>query len=160
MIEELKKITEEKFKRQLILAVKEEDTPISVLITPKDLPAFLRMLHEHPEYYFDLLSCITGIDNGPEAGTMEVIYSLCSIPFERSLMIKTVLDRENPVIPSVSDLFKTALWHEREVYDMFGIRFENHPDLRRILLPADWEGYPLRKDYTHQEYYHGIRVEY
>ena len=107
-----------------------------------------------------MLSCVTGVDNGPDVGTMEVIYNLYSIPFNHHLMIKVMLPRELPVIESVSHIWKTAEWHEREVYDLFGIKFNNHPDLRRILLPADWEGFPLRKDYKHQDYYRGIRVEY
>lgn len=160
MIEELKQSIHQTFNREIILEVKEADTPLSVVIKREDLLPLCQMLFQHKEWYFDMLSCVTGVDNGPEAGTMEVIYNLCSLPFERSLMIKVVIDREKPVIQSVSGIWKSALWLEREVYDMFGIHFENHPDLRRILLPADWEGYPLRKDYKQQEYYHGIKVEY
>ena len=65
-----------------------------------------------------------------------------------------------PQVPSVSSIWKTADWHEREAFDLVGIEFTNHPDLRRILLPSDWEGYPLRKDYKEQEEYHGIKVKY
>jgi NADH-quinone oxidoreductase subunit C len=91
---------------------------------------------------------------------MEVVYNLYSIPFDHHLMIKVILPRENPAVDSVSAIWKTADWHEREVCDMYGITFRNHPDLRRILMPADWEGFPLRKDYKHQEYYRDIKIEY
>jgi NADH-quinone oxidoreductase subunit C len=107
-----------------------------------------------------MLSCVTGIDNGPETNTMEVAYNLYSIPFNNHLMIKATLPRDNPQVETVSTIWKTADWHEREAFDLFGIIFLNHPDLRRILLPADWEGHPLRKDYRHQEYYRNIKVEY
>ena len=123
------------------------------------------LLHTQEECYFDMLSCLTGLDNGVEKSTMEVIYNLYSIPFEHSLMLKVIIERnkENeplPEVPSVSHIWRTADWHEREVFDLLGISFSNHPDLRRILLPEDWIGYPLRKDYEAQEYYHGIQVKY
>lgn len=160
MIEAIKEAAQNKFGREMIREVMEEDSPVSVRVDSQDLPDFCRFLQEHRDFYFDLLNCITGIDNGPETNTMEVIYNLTSIPYERSLMVKVTIDRENPALPSLCGLWKTADWLERETYDLLGIRFENHPDLRRILLPSDWEGYPLRKDYTHQEKYHGVTVKY
>jgi NADH-quinone oxidoreductase subunit C len=122
-------------------------------------------LYSNEKTYFDFLSCLTGVDNGPVAGTMEVIYHLYSIPFNHHIVLKAELTRNKegealPSIATVSNVWRSANWHEREIFDMYGIIFEGHPDLRRILLPADWEGYPLRKDYEHQEYYHGIKVEY
>jgi NADH-quinone oxidoreductase subunit C len=135
-------------------------TPPTYLIQVSDLPATLFALQTNPLAYFDMLSCITGIDNGPEVNTMEVIYHLYSIPFHQSLAIKIILPRERPEVPSVCELWKTAEWHEREAFDLLGIQFLNHPDLRRILLPADWVGHPLRKDYRHEEYYHGVRIAY
>jgi NADH-quinone oxidoreductase subunit C len=135
-------------------------SPATYLIESNHLLAVCRELHENPITYFDQLSCVTGIDNGPQAGTMEVIYTLYSIPFHKSIMLKVILQRENAEIESVSLIWKSANWMEREVYDMFGIHFKNHPDLRRILMPADWEGYPLRKDFQHQEEYRGITVKY
>lgn len=135
-------------------------TPKAIRIQAVDLVRVCRALHEDPSTYFDMLSCLTGIDNGIEAGTMEVVYNLYSIPFNHHLTIKVVLSREKPEVDSISSVWKTADWHEREAFDMYGIVFRNHPDLRRILMPADWEGYPLRKDYKHQDSYRDIKVEY
>ena len=106
-----------------------------------------------------MLSCITGIDNGPEAKTMEVVYHLYSISCNVSFALKVILPRENPEVDSLCSIWKSANWLEREVYDMFGIQFKNHPDLRRILMPNDWKGYPLRKDYEHEEKYRGIDIK-
>jgi NADH-quinone oxidoreductase subunit C len=135
-------------------------TPFSVLLKSEVLLSVCEQLHKNPTTYFDMLSCVTGIDNGVEAGTMEVIYHLYSIPFNQSLALKVMLPRENPEVESVNSIWKSANWLEREVYDMFGIVFKNHPDLRRILMPADWKGFPLRKDYKHEEYYRGVKIDY
>jgi NADH-quinone oxidoreductase subunit C len=135
-------------------------TPAGYIVPSEKLLAICYQLHTHPSGYFDLLSCITGVDNGPEAQSMEVIYHLYSIPYHQPLAIKVILPREQPEVESISGIWRSANWLEREVYDMFGIVFKNHPDLRRILMPADWKGYPLRKDYRHEEYYRGVKIEY
>ncbi|WP_276369712.1 NADH-quinone oxidoreductase subunit C [Chryseolinea sp. H1M3-3] len=135
-------------------------SPQAIKIATQDLVKVMDTLYHNEQTYFDMLSCITGIDNGPQAGTMEVVYNLYSIPFNYHLMIKVMLPRERPAIDSVSHLWKTGNWQEREIFDMYGIHFNNHPDLRRILMPADWQGYPLRKDYKHQDYYRDIKIEY
>jgi len=135
-------------------------TPFGVVVKQEALLSLCDQLHKNPASYFDMLSCITGVDNGPESGTMEVIYHVYSIPFNYSLALKVLLPRENPEVESVVSIWKSANWLEREVYDMFGIGFKNHPDLRRILMPADWKGYPLRKDYKHEDYYRGVKIEY
>ena len=124
-----------------------------------------QILYTHKKTYFDYLACITALDNGLKDNTLELIYNLYSIPYNRPLMLKVLVTREKPgeqlpEVPSVSHIWRSANWHEREVYDLMGIAFINHPDLRRILLPADWKGYPLRKDYTLQERYHGIETTY
>ncbi|MFY0607993.1 MAG: NADH-quinone oxidoreductase subunit C [Cyclobacteriaceae bacterium] len=135
-------------------------TPRAILIDPEYIHGVCAFLHANEKTYFDSLSCVTALDNGEEPGTMEMIYNLYSIPKDLHLMLKVTLDRNEPRIDSVSDIWRTANWHEREAYDLFGIHFNNHPELRRILLPNDWEGHPLRKDYQEQEKYHGMNVAY
>ena len=134
--------------------------PKGVKINPADLRNVCLQLHQDPLVFFDMLSCVTAIDNGPAIGTIDVIYNLYSIPFNHHVALRISVSRDHAEVDSVQDIWKTANWHERESWDMFGIRFKGHPDLRRILLPADWEGHPLRKDYKQQEYYRGIKVEY
>ena len=135
------------------------------LTVPTDqLAGICQFLRDDERLFFDLLACVTAIDNGPEADTMEVIYNLTSIPYEHNLMLKVVVSRNSsktglPSVPSVAHIWRTADWHEREAYDLVGIHFTNHPDLRRILLPTDWVGHPLRTDYQEQEQYHGIKTK-
>lgn len=123
-----------------------------------------QFLRDDERTFFDLLACVTAIDNGPETGTMEVVYNLTSIPYEHNLMLKLTVPREPggnrlPSVPSVVSVWRTADWHEREAYDLVGINFTGHPDLRRILLPTDWNGHPLRRDYQEDEQYHGIKTK-
>lgn len=118
-----------------------------------------RFLRDDERLYFDLLACVTAIDNGPETNTMEVIYNLTSIPYEHNVGLRVVVPRAKPIVPSVAHLWRTADWHEREAYDLVGVQFTGHPDLRRILLPTDWVGHPLRTDYQESEQYHGIRTQ-
>lgn len=135
------------------------------LIVPTErLVKICLFLRDDDRLFFDLLACVTGIDNGVEANTVEVVYNLTSIPYEHDLMLKVIVPRNAvgnrlPSVPSVAHIWRTANWHEREAFDLVGIYFENHPDLRRILLPADWVGYPLRTDYQEQEQYHGIKTK-
>lgn len=130
-------------------------------INGEHLKKVCTILQSDERTYFDHLSCITGIDNGVEEGTYEVIYHLFSITQKLSIVLKVITQRNDKAsIQSLTPLWGTANWHEREVYDLLGIHFEGHPDLRRILLPANWEGHPLRKDYKAQDYYHGITVKY
>lgn len=132
--------------------------PPMLVVEGQDLVRWCELIHRDKDFFFDQLSCVTGVDNGPAAATMEVIYHLYSIPFNFSLALKVILPREQPAVDTLSFVWKSANWMEREIFDMYGISFNNHPDLRRILMPADWEGHPLRKDYQQQETYRDIKV--
>lgn len=135
-----------------------------IVVDKAQLIEVFYFLQKEERLYFDYLNCLSGVDYGAKENKMEVVYHLTSIPHEYQLTVKCVLPRpelpELPKIPSVSHIWKTAEWHEREAYDLLGIEFEGHPDLRRILMPDDWEGYPLRKDYQPAESYHDIKIAY
>ena len=133
----------------------EEGLQPFAVIEPGRLAEVGAFLRDDPELRFDSLMCLSGVDTTKE---LVVVYHLFSYSLGHKFTLKVLLPREAPEVPSVSALWPTANWHERECYDLFGVIFTGHPDLRRILLPEDWEGWPLRKDYVVQEYYHGIRV--
>ena len=142
-------------------------------VRPDELVTICQFLRNDDRLFFDLLACVTAIDNGPGASvdssvvnTMEVVYNLTSIPYGHNLMLKLTVPRplpdypdQLPNVPSLTRVWRTADWHEREAFDLVGIRFTDHPDLRRILLPLDWVGHPLRRDYEEPERYHGISTK-
>jgi NADH-quinone oxidoreductase subunit C len=145
-----------------------------VVVDPADLVELCRFLRDDPRLLFDLLNCISGVDyleidpkKAPKAGFdphTEVIYHLSSFAKRHRFVVKLILPRwkddkpgQLPEVPSVTGLWRTADWHEREVYDLSGVYFTGHPDLTRILLAEDWDGHPLRKDYVYPLEYHGIR---
>ena len=108
-----------------------------------DTLLFLRDEHE-----FSLLSVLTAIDYWPQdRPRFHVVYGLTSLTQKIVLQVRVLLDGESPKVPTVTGVFETANWRERELFDMFGIEVEGHPDPRRILMPSDWEGHPLRRDY-------------
>jgi NADH-quinone oxidoreductase subunit C len=131
-----------------------------------------RFLRDEPGLRFNMLLCVSGVDYvqaDPKRKIegeprVEVIYHLLSLVHKHSLVLKVTLPRwkdgvegQLPEVPSVAGIWSGANWHEREVYDLMGVRFRGHPDLRRILCPEDWVGHPLRKDYQMPLEYHGIR---
>lgn len=132
-----------------LLDVKVWRNEITVILRPADLVRVCRFLRDDPDMAFDFLSDVTSVDrlklpeNSPR---FEVVYHVYSLQHRRRLRLKVRVN-EGETVSTVTDVWPTANWHEREVYDMFGIQFEAHPDLRRILMPDDWEGHPLRKDY-------------
>ena len=127
-----------------------------IQLKPKNWLEIAKWLKDDSDFYFDSLQCNTGFDLGE--GNLESRYNLHSMKHLHSIEIRIKVNFEKPDIPSVESIWRVADWFERETYDMFGINFTGHSDLRRILLPEDWEGWPLRKDYKEQETYHGIVV--
>jgi len=109
------------------------------------------------DLFFNQLECLTGMDLGSE-NSLEVRYNFHSMEHRHKVEIRLTVDRKDPKIPSVEQIWRMADWFEREAYDMYGIVFEGHRDMTRILCPDDWEGWPLRKDYEVQDTYHGIVV--
>jgi len=112
-------------------------------------------LRDDESLAFDFLKNLCGVDY-PDQNAIAVVYDFFSYRHRHDCAVKVMLDRSAPQVASVTNLWPAANWHEREAYDLFGIVFDGHPDLRRILLPEDWEGHPLRKDYKDPETYHGI----
>lgn len=162
--EDIKQLLIDKFGAGVIIGEETTGLQAALLIEPAYIKDACLELRDNSKTYFDFLSCLTGIDYGVEAGRFGVVYHLASIPYQTQLVLKIsqANDRnpgELPAFPSISSVYRTADWHEREAYDFYGIFFEGHPDLRRILLPDDWEGYPLRKDYKTAEYYKGIKID-
>jgi len=125
-----------------------------LVIDPARIVNVCRTLRDDPELSFEWLMCLSGVDYPPDH--IAVVYHLHSQTHGHKAVLKVLLDRNDPRVASVESVWRMADWHERECYDMFGVHFDGHPDLRRILLPFDWEGYPLRKDYVYPDTYRGI----
>lgn len=117
-----------------------------------------RFLRDGAGLNFEVLSDLTALD-WPKQEKIQVVYHLFSYTHNHQVVLKVDLPRDNPKIATVEGVWKVANWFEREVYDLFGVIFEGHSDLRRIMLPEDWIGYPLRKDYVEQEEYDGISTQ-
>ena len=124
----------------------------TVVVPLEHLVRTAEYLVTEPSLRFSFLSDITTVDRYPIEPRFEVNYHLLSIERRERLRLKVRVPGNEPVVPSVTPVWPTANWHEREIFDLFGIRFQGHPDLRRILMPEDWEGYPLRKDYPVEGY--------
>lgn len=119
---------------------------LNITVQPEHLHQLMLKLKTNDDTYFDYLFCLSGVDWEPELG---VVYHLESTKHRHIVVVKVKMtDRENPTLDSVCDIWKTAEFHEREVFDFFGIKFNNHPNLKRLFLTDEWEGFPLRKDYV------------
>ncbi len=127
-----------------------------IQLKPDNWFEIAKWLKSEPSLHFDSLQCHTGMDVGENM--LEARYNLHSMTHNHKIEIRIAVSREKANIPSIEQIWRIGDWFERETYDMFGIFFDGHRDHRRMLLPEDWEGYPLRKDYEVQETYHGIAI--
>lgn len=126
---------------------------VTVIVKREGLLEVLAFLRNEPSLQFNFLSDVAGVDLGEFAEPrFAVAYHLYSLPRNHRLRIKVLLAEDDAWLPSASGVWKSASWMEREIYDLFGVEFTNHPDLRRILMPADYEGHPLRKDFPVKGY--------
>jgi NADH-quinone oxidoreductase subunit C len=170
--EEIFSLLKEKFNDNVKELVKQPVDPY-ILCDSLKINEISLFLLSNGELLFDSLMNLSGVDdaNGKsitlegittiEGGTLSVYYHLESTKFRHKVVLRVSTPREKPEASSVALVWRSADWHEREAFDLFGINFLNHPDLRRILMPYDWEaGYPLRKDYANPEFYHGMKVPY
>ncbi len=126
-----------------------------ILIDAALIKAISKFLRDDPEMRFNTLMCLSGV-HYPKEEELGVTYHLHSTELHQTVVLKVRVPIEKPNVPSVETIWKTADWHEREAFDMVGLIFDDHPNHKRILLPDDWEGHPLRKDYVQQEFYQGV----
>ena len=140
----------EKLKSQFadaILEASEFRGELTVVVSKERIVDICRFLKEDPQLQFDFLADVFGIDMYTPTKRFGVIYNLYSLKNKYRIRLKVFTEEEDPKIPTMTGVYGTANWHEREVFDMFGIIFEGHPDLRRVYMPEDFEHYPLRKDF-------------
>ena len=126
-------------------SIDEEVSEETVRITPEQWGQLAPFLREEPELFFDAMMCITGIDEGEDSENLAVVYNLHSMKHNHKLEVYVSTLKNDPKVPSVEQIWRIADWFEREVFDMYGIEFDGHRDLRRILLPSDWEGFRFAK---------------
>jgi len=127
------------------IEIKEGKQFLEIIVPASNLYQIAKQLKENENICCDFLFCLSGVDYGKD---LSVVYHIRSTKYNHSIVLKTnTSDRDNPIIDSVADIWNTADFHEREVFDLLGIKFNNHPDMRRLFLNRSW-GYPLRKDYV------------
>src|SRR3989304_441839 len=126
------------------------------VIKRENIQDVCKFLRDESSLTFDFPTCVSGVDDGT---TFWVVYHLYSTKKNHRIVLKVNVGRDNPSVPTVMDIWRGANGHERETFDMYGIKFEGHSDLRRILLPDDWDGWPLRKDYEFPDSYHDIPLK-
>ena len=172
--EEIFNLLKDKFSESIVELKSDKPVDPFIVVSPLEVDKICLFLRDEKDLMFDSLMNLSGVDdaNGEKVkdeqgletikgGTLSVYYHLESTSLKHKLTLKASTDREKPEVVTVTEAWKGADWHEREAYDMYGIVFLNHPDLRRILMPYDWEhGYPLRKDYKNPEFYQGMKVPY
>ena len=135
-----------------VAGVKFDRDEMTIYVDRASIREACALLRENAEFPFNFLSDITCVDWYPNEPRFEVVYHLLSIPKKERVRLKVKLDGASPVVESVTSVWPGANYFEREVFDLFGVRFTGHPYLRRLLMPEDWEGNPLRKDYPVEGY--------
>jgi NADH-quinone oxidoreductase subunit C len=140
-----------------VVTLEEQGEP-AIRVDPARIVAVATFVKTDPVLAFDCLSNQSGVDY-PKRDQMEVVYHLFSYRHRHALVLKVGVSRDDPRLATVSTVWRTAIWQEREIFDLLGVVFVGHPDLRRILLPEDWVGHPLRKDYVEPTEYHGISTK-
>ncbi len=136
----------------IVQAGKFDRGEVSIYVRREAIREACSLLRDDPELQFNFLSDVTCVDWFPSEPRFELIYHLFSIPTKRRVRLKVQLGANEPAIESVTSVWPAANFFEREVFDLFGIRFDGHPYLRRIMMPENWEGHPLRKDYPVEGY--------
>jgi NADH-quinone oxidoreductase subunit C len=142
----------ERFPGKVLETIDRKPDPFAV-IDPSALLDLARFLHDDPNCAMDCLNNETGVDYKDR---LEVVYHLFSYKHRHGCVLKVKLPRDNPSVATVEQIWHAANWMEREIFDLLGVNFEGHTDLRRILMPEDWPGHPLRKDFVEPLEYHGI----
>jgi NADH-quinone oxidoreductase subunit C len=140
---------------EAVVETKLDGTNPWLVVAPASILDVCRFLREEPRLAMDHLELLGGVDYKDR---IEIVYITYSMSQRHRITVKVKLPREEPRVASVESIWPVANWHEREAYDMFGVFFEGHSDLRRILCPDDWEGYPLRKDYKYPTQYRDMPV--
>ncbi|MBE0572487.1 MAG: NADH-quinone oxidoreductase subunit C [Ignavibacteriaceae bacterium] len=172
--EEIFNTLKEKFGSSIVEFKADKPVEPFIIVNPLEVDKISLFLKDEKDLLFDSLMNLSGVDDANgikekddkgletiKGGTLSVYYHIESTKLRHKLTLKASTDREKPEVVTVTEVWKGADWHEREAYDMYGIIFLNHPDLRRILMPYDWEfGFPLRKDYKNPEFYQGMKVPY
>ena len=146
MVEPIRKRIEDQIKESIV-TVSEDRGELTVVVRTSDIARVCRFLRDDPELRFDSLRDICGVDYYRPEERFEVVYNLYSLAHKVRLRVKVRVEEDDLHVPTVTGVWPTADWHEREAYDMVGIRFDGHPDLRRIYMPEEFEYYPLRKDF-------------
>jgi NADH-quinone oxidoreductase subunit C len=139
-----------KLQRELgdnVLSTEEFRGQTSVTLDPGAIVNACQMLRDDPDLDFDFLAALTAVDYWPSEPRFKIVYHLYSLANKEFIGLRAQLSNESPEIPTIESVYPNANWHEREVFDMFGVTFKDHSDQRRIIMPYDWEGHPLRKDY-------------
>lgn len=158
--EEIFNLLKDKYPDYILELKTDQPTEPVIIVDALQVDKVCSFLSKDENLNFNSLMNLSGVDEIKE-NKLSVYYHLESTNLKHKITLKTSTDRNKPEISSVVEIWQGANWHEREAYDMFGIIFLNHPDLRRILMPYDWDaGYPLRKDYENPEFYQGMKVPY